>query len=190
MKLFKLIFILPLTLIIGCSQFFPDKEKDYVYSKEVTPLEIPPDLQAEKSSSKLDLAIVPATLSNTITRIDKGGAASLHINSSFAHAWRVVGKALTATSIEITDKNRSNALYFVQYDPDLQIVQDGSFWDEVVFFFGSDPNQEKPYQVYLTQTGQGTDIIVRDELGNALNQGNGLKLLDLLYETIQKDFTK
>jgi len=190
MKLFKLIFILSLTQATACSYFFPDKEKDYVYSKETKPLEIPPDLQAEKSLPKLDPVLMPVTLTNTVTRIDEGTASYLRINSPFSHAWRVLGKALTASAIEITDKNRSAAIYYVQYDPDVQVVKDGSFWDEVVFFFGDDPNQEKPYQIYLTQTELGTDIYIRDDFGDALNHGDGMKLLNLLYETIEKDFAR
>ncbi len=190
MKPVKLIYILLLTQISACSYFFPDKEKDYIYSKEMAPLNIPPDLQAEESLAKQDPDLVPITLSNTITRIDDGIEIYLRINSPFAHAWRVVGKALTASSIEITDKNRSAALYYVQYDPDLQAVKDGSFWDEVVFFFGDDPHQEKPYQVYLTQAESGAKIYVRDDFGDTLSKGDGLKLLDLLFMTIEKDFAK
>lgn len=190
MKLFKFIFILAVTQTAACSYFFPDKEKDYVYSKEIPALEIPPDMRAEESLAQMDPVIVPVTLTNTITHIDEGTAIYLRVNAPFAHTWRVVGKAITASAIEITDKNRSTATYYVQYDPDLQQVKDGSFWDEVVFFFGDDPNQEKPYQVFLNQVELGTNIVVRDESGIALKDGNGLKLLNLLYKTIEKDFLK
>lgn len=190
MKAIKLIFILCLTQVTACSYYFPDKEKDYVYSKELKPLDIPPYMQAEDSLPELDPVMMPVTLSNVIQHIDDGTMVYLRINSPFAHAWRVVGKALTASSIEITDKNRSFATYYVQYDPDLQVVKDGSFWDEVVFFFGDDPNQEKPYQVFLTQTEKGTEIYVRDDFGDNVNHGDGLKLLNLLYKTIEKDFAK
>ncbi len=188
MKSIKLIFILALSQVTACSYFFPDKEKDYVYSKEIAALEMPPDLQAEQSLIVQDPDLVPVTLTNTITWIDEGDAIYLRINSPFAHAWRVVGKALTTSAIEITDKNRSTGIYFVQYDPDFQAVKDGSFWDEVVFFFGDDPNQELPYQVFLQQTEAGTKIFVRDDFGDPLKQGKGLQLLDLLYTTIEKDF--
>ncbi|MCK5360528.1 MAG: outer membrane protein assembly factor BamC [Gammaproteobacteria bacterium] len=190
MKPIKLIFILSLAQLAACSQFFPDKEKDYIYSKEAKPLDIPPYMQAEGDLPQLDPVLMPATLSNTVTYVDEGTATYLRVNSPFAHAWRVVGKALTASSIEITDKNRSFATYYVQYDPDFRPVTDGSFWDEVVFFFADDPNQEVPYQVYLTQTERGTNIIVKDTFGDAINHGDGLKLLNLLHDTIEKDFAK
>ncbi len=190
MKSIKLIFILLITQVSACSYFFPDKEKDYVNSKEIAPLDIPPDLQAQDTLTQQDPMMVPITLTNTITRVDDGLEIYLRINSPFAHAWRVVGKALTASSVEITDKNRADALYYVQYDPNMIIIEDGSFWDELVFFFGDDPNQERPYQIYLTQTELGVNIYVRDDFGDTLNNGDGLKLLDLLFETIQEDFAR
>ena len=188
MKPIKFIFILFLTQVTACSYFFPDKEKDYVYSKVIKPLDMPPDLQAEESLPKLDPDLMPVTLSNTITHIGDGTATYLRINSPFAHAWRIVGKALTELSIEVTDKNRATAIYYVEYDPDAPLGEDRSSWDKIVFFFGGDANNEKPYQIFLTQTEQGTEIYVRDYYGDALNHGDGLKLLNLLYKTIEKGF--
>ena len=189
MKPIKLIFIFSLAFLAACSRFFPDKEKDYVYSKEIPQVGISPEMQAEKLKEEAKEVVVPATLSKTMQFIDQGeNKTFLRINSPFAHIWRVVGKALTDRAVEITDKNRSLATYYVQYDPDLQAVSDGSFWDEFVFFFGSDANQELPYQVFLEETEFGTEIFVCDQLGNKISEGDGLKLLNLLYDTIKKDF--
>lgn len=189
MNLSKLLIIVSFLFVTACSQFFPDKEKDYIYSQEIPPLQIPPDMQAERLALQTKEVVVPATLSRTLEFIDQGeNQTYLRINSSFAHVWRVVGKALTERGIEITDKNRSLATYYVQYDPELQAVSDGGFWDEVVFFFGSDANQELPYQVFLAESNLGTEIYVRDQLGNKLSDGDGLKLLNLLFDTIQQDF--
>lgn len=189
MNLSKLLIIVSFTFVTACSQFFPDKEKDYIYSKEIPPLQIPPEMQAEHLALQQKKVVVPVTLSKTLEFIDQGeNQTYLRINSSFAHVWRVVGKALTERAIEITDKNRSLATYYVQYDPELQAISDGGFWDEFVFFFGNDANQEIPYQVFLAESDLGTQIYVRDQLGNKLSDGDGLKLLNLLFDTIQQDF--
>ena len=189
MKAIKLFIIFTFTFVTACSQFFPDKEKDYVNSKQIPPLQIPPGMQADKLAAELEAVVVPLTLSKTIEYIDQGeNNTYLRINSPFAHVWSLVGKALTERVVEITDKNRSIATYYVQYDPEIQMVSDGGFWDEVVFFFGSDANQELPYQVFLTESELGTDIYVRDQLGNNLSQGDGIKLLNLIFDTIKKDF--
>jgi len=188
MKLSKISVIFSVTLVTACSSFFPDKEKDYVYSKEIAALEIPPNLSEEQVTEPLSVGVIPGALTNTIEFIKDTEVSYLLINSPSAYVWRVVGKALTERSIEITDKNRSTATYYVQYDPDVQEVKDGSFWDELVFFFGDDPNQEKPYQVFLQQSEQGILIFVRDEQGTNLSEGNGLRLLNSLFDTIKKDF--
>jgi len=188
MKLSKIIVIFSVTLVTACSSFFPDKEKDYVYSKEIAALEMPPNLSEEQVTEPLSVGVTPSALTNTIEFIQDTEGSYLLINSPFAYVWRVTAKALTERSIEITDKDRSTATYYVQYDPDVQEVKDGSFWDELVFFFGDDPNQEKPYQVFLQQSEQGILIFVRDEQGTNLSEGNGLRLLNSLFDTIKKDF--
>ncbi len=192
MKPSKLIFMLSLAQLTACSYFFPDKETDYVYSKEIKPLEMPPDLHAEKQQIAADdsVGVVSGTLANTVEYFTDDLGAYLRINSPFARVWRIVGKAITTQSIEIIDKDRSHATYYVKYDPALQEVADGSFWDELVFFFGSDVHQEKLYLIYLAETEQGasTGVFVQDEKGNSLASGDGEKLLNLLYEAIKKDF--
>lgn len=189
MKPIRLIIIFSFTCLVACSQFFPDKEKDYVNSREIPPLQIPPGMQAEKLAAEAEEVIIPLTLSKSIEYINQGeNNTYVRINSHFPYVWHLVGKALTQQAIEITDKNRSIGIYYVQYDPDAQAVSDGSFWDEFVFFFGSDVNQEIPYQMFLTDAELGTDIFVRDQLGNKLSQGDGIKLLNLIFDTIEQDF--
>ena len=189
MKLLKFCFILSLVFLTACSSFFPDKEKDYLLSKEVLPLDMPPDVHEEEYFAQLDPILVPADLVKTVELIDDGsGVTYLRVNTPLAHVWRVVAKALTVSAVEITDKNRSTASYFVLYDPELQAVADGSFMDELVFFFGDDPNQEQPYQIYLLQSDQGTEIYVRDDTSETVENSNSTQLLAVLYKAIQEDF--
>jgi outer membrane protein assembly factor BamC len=189
MKPIKLTLIFSVALLAACSQFFPDKEKDYVNSREIPALQTPPGMQAEQETAASEEVIVPLTLSKTIEYVDQGeNNTYVRINSPFAHVWRLVGKALTERAVEITDKNRSIGTYYVQFDPEVQTVSDGSFWDEFVFFFGGDANQELPYQVFLTESELGTDIFMRDQLGNKLFQGDGIILLNLIFDTIKQDF--
>lgn len=187
MNLIKFITLCVLIYISACTRLFPDKEKDYALSVEIPALKIPPHMQDEKLQATAFIA--PMALNKAIEYIDRGeNNTYVHINSPYARVWRLVGKALTKRAIEITDKNRSIATYYVQYDPDIKAVSDGTFWDELVFFFGSDANQELPYQVFLMATELGTDVFIRDKLGNRLSQGHGIKLLNLIFTTIKEDF--
>jgi outer membrane protein assembly factor BamC len=111
----------------------------------------------------------------------------LHINVPFARAWRMVGKALSRKSIEVTERNQEARLFTVQYDPDEQKVEDGSYWDEVVFMFSGIQSNEKTYLLKLDENNQQTDIVVVDEDQKPLSDAPSVKLLTLLEETIKAD---
>jgi len=172
----------------ACSYFFPDKEKDYLYSQSIADLEVPP----HQSAITTERFIEPFNRSEASAyRVEKKSAAEtifLEFNSSFAHVWRVVGKALTRESLEITDRNRLQATYYIQYDPMLKEVADGSYWAEFLFLFADDVHQEQPYQIVLKEIPQGTQLFIKDEQGKILSSGKGKQLLELLFSTIKEDF--
>ena len=196
--------------------WFPDKEKDYHYHKEIPELEYPPDLQPKsdkqrnisdgnkftKKQQESDAGINrvnqeqsdDAVISNdrVIVRMVEydEGSVRIQIDSSLKRAWPIVGKALSRNSIEITDRNRSEAVYFVQYDPEVEKYEDGSISDEFGFFFGDDPRQEKEYHIRLAEDKNITEVMVADENDKPLSEGDGIKLLNLLYETIKADQEK
>jgi len=116
-----------------------------------------------------------------------GGATRIRIEDTIDRNWRTVGKALSRHSIEITARDELDRIYYVQYDPDFQKVEDGSLWDEVLFLFGSDPAQEKEFRVRLVENGSLTEVIVLDKNDKPLSKGPGFKLLRLLFETIKED---
>jgi len=183
-----------LTVFIGlqltaCSYFFPDKEKDYLYSKEISALEIPPELRAEeKPNTQMSEKSVPKSFAYEVVLVTEPEQTFLRVNSSFAHVWRIVGKALTEVNVEVTDKNRAQAVYYVQYDPELQDAdKDGSYWQELVFMFSSNIHQELPYQIFLEPSEDNTRIFVRDESAKALSEDKGLQLLRLIFDTINND---
>jgi len=190
----KMRLIRVLTVFIGlqltaCSYFFPDKEKDYLYSKEISALEIPPELRAEeKPNTQMSEKSVPKSFAYEVVLVTEPEQTFLRVNSSFAHVWRIVGKALTEVNVEVTDKNRAQAVYYVQYDPELQDAdKDGSYWQELVFMFSSNIHQELPYQIFLEPSEDNTRIFVRDESAKALSEDKGLQLLRLIFDTINND---
>jgi outer membrane protein assembly factor BamC len=196
--------------------WFPDKEKDYHYHKELPALEYPPDLQPkpdrQRNSSDNSKFIKQqqasedakdrvnqeqpddAEISNNLATVRMveydDGSVRIQIDSSLKRAWPIVGKALSRNAIEITDRNRSEAVYFVQYDPEVEKYEDGSILDEIDFFFGDDPRQEKEYHIRLAEDKNLTEVMVADEKDQPLTEGDGIKLLNLLYETIKADQKK
>lgn len=192
MKLIRVLAIFIGLQLTACSYFFPDKEKDYSYSKQISALEIPPELKVDKRvNPQIPANDAAKSLTYEVVLVTDPENIYLRVNSSFAHVWRIVGKALTEMNVEVTDKNREQALYYVQYDPELQDAdKDGSYWQELVFMFSSDIHQELPYQVFLTATDDGTRIFVRDESAKVLSEGKGLQLLRLIFDTINHDIPK
>ncbi len=178
--------------LTACSYFFPDKEKDYIYSKEISALEIPPELIADqKAESQIRVNDTAKSLTYEVVLVTEPEKTFLRVNSSFAHVWRIIGKALTEVNVELTDKNREQAIYYVQYDPELEGAdKDGSYWQELVFMFSADIHQELPYQVFLVATEEGTHIFVRDEFAKVLTEDKGLQLLKLIFVTINQDISE
>ncbi len=188
LKSLNIICLLGITQLTGCSYFFPDKEKDYVYSREISALEVPPALQQDVfKQNKTDNTRVAVPAIKQIEFIE-AEQPYLYIKADFPYVWRVVSKALTAESLEITDKNREQALYYVQYDPENTEREDDSFWHEILFFFADDVHQEQAYQIALKPLKSGMAIYVQDTQGVVLADGDGLKLLTLLFNRIDKDF--
>jgi outer membrane protein assembly factor BamC len=134
--------------------------------------------------------IVPDT-AITVERVKfDTGENRLRINVPFTRAWRIASKALSRKSIEVTERNQEEGLFTVQYDPDEQKVEDGSYWDEVVFLFGGIQSNEKTYLLKLEKNNQQTDIVVVDEDQQLLSDAASFKLLTLLQETIKADLAK
>lgn len=191
--------------------FFPDKQQDYRYSTEIPPLELPPRLKSD--AIKLEDDLRPPVAPQTNTTISEApataapteapapepqnapqrlvawadGNSRLVINEPYDKAWLIVTKALTHKAVEITDRDRSQGVFFVQYDPEKYEVRDGSVWDEVAFFFGSRDSHELPYRVRVIENGAQTQVAVTEENDAPVTQGPGVNLLQLLFDTIAAD---
>ncbi len=200
------LFVMGLSACSTIRNYFPDKAKEYQLTSEIPDLVIPPDLSESAifspSKDEINKAVVSDRNAIAITDdIDDkeviyvdlveyaGGATRIRIEDSIERSWRTVGKALSRHSIEITDRNELDRIYFVQYDADFNKVEDGSLWDEAMFLFGADPAAEKEFRIKLGENGSLTEIIVLDTQDRPLSKGAGLKLLNLLYKTIKEDLS-
>lgn len=196
---------LNITLIIalsGCGQvkeFFPDKEKDYQLTSEIPELIIPEDLSGAQAKNQLSVNTLPtqdnvfekkeAKESIRVELIKKGaeGIQYIRIEDNIKRSWRMTGKAISRHSIEITDRDKLENIYFVQYEPDFEKIEDGSLWDEFLFIFGKDPAKEKKFGIKLLESKNHTEITVYNHDNDPVSEGAGLTLLNLLYKTIKED---
>jgi len=210
--------LLAIVCVVGlpaCStikSYFPDKTKDYQLETELPPLALPDDIKPEakiKDQPILPEPVYSRESSGTVqTEIAKNkpdeakktlyspvelieydaGATRLRIYQPIDKAWRFVGKALSRQAIEITQRDRQGYSYTVQYDSHARKVEDGTLWDELMFFIGNEPSQEKQYYIQLSpRNSELTDVVVLDDQKQPVRQGDGLKLLKLLKTTINND---
>ena len=151
---------------------------------------VPPSGLAEEATpgpSTESEPVIPDT-EITVERVKfDTGENRLRINVPFTRAWRIINKALSRKSIEVTERNQETRLITVKYDPDEKKVEDGSYWDEVVFMFSGIQSNEKTYLLKLEESNQQTDIVVVDEDQQLLSDAASFKLLTLLQETIKAD---
>jgi outer membrane protein assembly factor BamC len=149
--------------------------------KEPAATPLAPAASPESEAGIPDTAITVERINN-----DKGEN-RLQINVPFTRAWRIVNKALSRKSIEVTERNQEARLITVQYDPDEQQVEDGSYWDELKFMFRGIQSNEKTYLLKLEENNQQTVIVVIDEEQQVLSDAASVKLLTVLEETIKAD---
>ena len=103
-------------------------------------------------------------------------------------SWRMISKALTHKSIEVTARDQANGEFTVQYDPNETDFPDETFIDEIMFVFAEDHSQEKPYFIkLLARDKRMSEAVIMDGQGKPLNSGGGLSLLKLLASTIKAD---
>lgn len=199
--------------------FFPDKEKDYQFAQEIPILSTPTNLttlvvQNETGHKSLmptenSAALSPIVKITQIKRTQKivprhrkrneivlidlvsssTGAKHILLKESMEKSWRIVGRALSRHSIEITDRNELKKVYSVQYDPNFKPMDDGSLWDEFLFVFTPNPAQEIEFRIKLLKDAALVGIIVLDKYNQPITQGSGLKLIELLYQTIRADLS-
>ncbi len=191
-----------LTILVSACSSLPDKEKEYQLTSEIPPLILPDDISNKDAKTfsnqenGFGRSVELIENNEDVDReesilLDLGeysdGTALVRIGDVIQRSWRIVGKALSRHSIEITDRDELERIYFVQYDPDFKKIEDGSLWDEFLFIFGSDPANDKKFGVKLVESGDFTEIIVLDSEEEPVSEGPGLKLLHLLYKTIKED---
>ncbi|MGR8953512.1 MAG: outer membrane protein assembly factor BamC [Gammaproteobacteria bacterium] len=115
------------------------------------------------------------------------GERRLRIASSPDRAWHLVSKALSRNSIEVTERDQNQKLFYVLYDPDAKKAEDGSLLDEAIFLFKGFEANEKEYLLKLIPVDDKSDLAITDRDLNPLSDEAAVKLLRLLGGTIQGD---
>jgi len=114
------------------------------------------------------------------------GERRLRIATPPDKAWHLVSKALSRNSIEVTERDQDQKLFYVQYNPEAKKAEDGSLLDEAVFMLKGFEANEKEYLLKLIPVDDKTDLAITDkDLNPVSNDDAAVKLLRLLGGTIQ-----
>jgi outer membrane protein assembly factor BamC len=164
-------------------------------SGDINSPENPPEDQPVPKPETSSTEVTPADGSDerdTVSTVEiikyDDGESRLRLGAGYSKSWRVVNKALSRNTIEITERNNDKAQITVQYDPDEKKAKDDSFLDEISFLFKGINTNDKQYVLKLEEHEQHTDVIVLNEEHLAmLNDEAALRLLKLLADTIKAD---
>lgn len=204
--------------IQGCGSFeniLPDREKEYKYSTEIPPLEVPPDLTV---STIEDSPIRPVTGGSPASAGTEAGVKqrpSLHeelpepgkaesapdversaegayisIKEKFPIAWRMVGRALSRLEIEVQDLNRSDGLYYIIFEDKRNRKAEDSIWSSLAFWSDSNAVEEQHFRVRVDDKSDTTEVRILDDDEVVISEGTGLDLLQMIQTKINEQIAE
>lgn len=157
---------------------------------------IPPDSNSSPQISATEVtAADDADGRDEVTSVEivkyDDGESRLRLGAKHSRAWRVVNKALTRNTIEVTERNHGQSQIKVRYDPGEVKAKDESFMDEIGFMFHGIGVNDREYVLKLEEHGDLTDVIVlNEEFLPMLNDNNASRLLKVVADTIKADLAK
>lgn len=196
-------------ILSACSKvdnILPDREAEYQQSKELPPLEIPPDLTSstiddpsiqlpdisgdasfteyvERKSSESDGSDSPSKKTAKLISIDN--SPYIDIDEDFPKAWRMVGKAVSNLGLEVTDRDRTKGDYYVLFNGESTEKKDEGLLASLAFWRDIKVSEHgEKFLVRLEKAGQVTKVVVLDSDQQRQTQGLGLELLRRIEEKL------
>ncbi len=207
--LLRSMFVALVGSIVSCSSFdsvLPDRKKEYKYSTELPPLEVPPELSTSSiedntirsrggsvSARELQSVRQPQTSTRQPEVVEKTSLVEnstegtyIKVEEDYAIAWRMVGRALSRLEIEVDDLNRTEGMYYVIYEDKKKKDSAGGLFSSLAFWSDENAISESDLRVKLSDRGGSTEIRVLDDNGEVQNSGDGLRLLQILQEKLNE----
>jgi outer membrane protein assembly factor BamC len=120
-----------------------------------------------------------------VSRLGQGDhdAPVVDIQAPLAESWNDVGRALSRMEIKVTDQNRSDQVYFVDYGGNAGKEQGA--WSSFQAVLGGGPDEEtESFRLKLEPKGDHTQVYVLDASNKPVSEGLGLKLLQQLQRSL------
>ncbi len=117
---------------------------------------------------------------------DISGGQLLVVNDNFARTWRHVGVAIDRLGLNVTDRNRSEGLYYLSLSDEFieQHKQDGGLLKKW-FGDGDEKTAPKKFVLKLEERGETTTVSLHDENGQLDNSAMAKVLNELFYQQLR-----
>ena len=109
----------------------------------------------------------------------------LVINEDFSRAWRRTGVALDRVGFAVDDRNRSEGIYYVQYNDPLAGQNKEGFFTRIGLWSAADDAEGTKYQIVLQANGAETNVIVNNLQGERDTTSTAKRILTLLEEQLR-----
>ncbi len=110
---------------------------------------------------------------------------SLVINEDFSRAWRRTGVALDRVGFAVDDRNRTDGIYYVQYNDPLAGQNKEGFFTRMGLWSSDDDAEGMQYQIVLQANGPATNVIVNNAQGERDTTSTAKRILTLLEEQLR-----
>lgn len=145
--------------------------------------EFNPKAKPEEQKALEQLAAVKYSPMSHIEEGADGKPVAVVIDEPFDRAWRRVGVALDRGGFEVTDRDRSQGLFMINYlDPDYEQQKKSEQGFFANLFSNAEAVDPVPYRIRLTPDGETTRVTVTGEDGRADTTGVAPRILTLIGE--------
>lgn len=183
-------------------------QKISVPAKKITPTAAnsveaitPKKLAAKKLESVIEkIAAVEnrPTLTDAETELNRNeiqvsltheNAPTLNLNVPLVRAWRIVGKALSRSGIEVTNRGQDSGQIYIQFVEAKQ-QPEKSLWDNTISVFNPFSENEQSYILQFHEANLKTSVTVLTPELQTINDGLDNKILLILFDAIKTDLSK
>lgn len=116
---------------------------------------------------------------------------TLNLNVPSARAWRIVGKALSRSGVEVTNRDQENGqIHVLMIDSQTKTEHETSLFDDTISVFNPFSTPEQSYVLQFRETNSKTAITVLTSELQPITDNSSEKLLSLLFDAIKTDLSK
>jgi outer membrane protein assembly factor BamC len=196
-KNYSVLILIPL-LLLSCAETEKSRFKDTSH------LEMPPELEIVITEKVVVGEYEKQTNTGFGDDVLYEGSTEppvMKIKKLFDRSWVLIEQALKLSEIEVTDKNREQGFFYVNFDPDARDSKDDGMLDNVTFFFFEDEYAAAAYKLKVEWAETNTEVTAElvDQVNTDLldddedmedfegSVDDGAMLLKKLYKTIRDD---